>query len=114
MKQYFLKIHLNQTKNKAHEAVQDFARQYEKCLIDEPQFFQLVQNTRDKIAEVNKEFKRCQDIELHFLTHTDHSFSFSVESNFSFSVYEVKRYETATSGHDWGRDLTGDMKADAE
>ena len=77
MKQYFLKIHLNQTKNKAHEAVQDFARQYEKCLIDEPQFFQLVQNTRDKIAEVNKEFKRCQDIELHFPSRILHIHVFS-------------------------------------
>lgn len=113
MKQYFLKINIYTPKNKAHEAVQDFAKKYEKCLIDEPQFFQFVQNMKDEIALVNYHYKRCQDISLYFHKHTYGSFSFSVESNFSFSVYEVKRYETAPVSN-WGRDLMGDMKADAE
>ena len=114
MKQYFLKVNSYSPKNKAHESVQNFAMQYNKCLIDEPQFFKLVQNMKDKIAAVNSEFKRCQDIELQFRKLYDETFIFSVESNFSFSVYEVKRYELASPGRDWGRDLMGDMKADAE
>jgi hypothetical protein len=114
MKQYFLKINIYSPKNKAHEAIQNFAMQYEKCLIDEPQFFQFGENMKDKIAAVNSEFKRCQDIELQFRKMYDKSYIFSVESNFSFSVYEVKRYELSASGRDPVLDHYGDMKADAE
>ncbi len=80
-------------KNKAHEAVQEYARQYTKCLFDEPQFFQFVNKMKVKISEVNLEFKRCTDINLEFRKLHNDTFIFSVESNFSFSVYEVKRYE---------------------
>lgn len=114
MKQYFLKVNSYSPKNKAHEAVQNFAMQYNKCLIDESQFFQFIQNMKDKIAAVNNEFKRCQDIELQFWKLHDETFMFSVESNFSFSVYEVKRYECTPAVRDCGRDLMGDMKADAQ
>lgn len=114
MKQYFLKVNSYSPKNKAHEAVQNFAMQYNKCLIDEPQFFQYVQNMKNKIDVVNSEFKRCQDIELQFRKLHDETFIFSVESNFSFSVYEVKRYELAAKGRDPIFDLMGNMKADAE
>ena len=114
MKQYFLKINTYIPKNKAHEAVQEYARQYNKCLMDEPQFFQFAQNMKDKIAEINSKFKRCQDIELQFRKLYDETYIFSVESNFSFSVYEVKRYELTAVGRDPILDHYGDMKADAQ
>lgn len=100
MKQYFLNINTYCTKNKAHEVVQEYARLYTKCLFDEPQFFQFAQNMKEKIAEVNNQFKRCSDIHLEFRRLNDNTYIFSVDGNFSFSVYEVKRYELAPAPRD--------------
>lgn len=115
MKHYFIELTASYIpKNKAHKAVQEYARQYNKCLMDEPSFFQFVNEMKEKIAEVNSKFKRCQDIDLQFRKMHDGTFIFNVESNFSFSVYEVKRYELTAVGRDPILDHYGDMKADAE
>lgn len=93
MKQYFLQVTCYSPKNKAHEAVQAFMMQYNKCLIDEPRLHELIQSLKDKVKEINQNFPRCQDIEVYHRVCYDNSIHLSVESNFYFSITEVRRYE---------------------
>ena len=113
MKQYFLQVNCYITKNKAHEAVQAFMMHYNKCLIDEPRLHELIQSLKDKVEEINLAFPRCQDISVDHRVFHDGVIYLAIESNFHCSITDVQRYEVINT-RDWGRDLMGDMKADAE
>lgn len=113
MKQYFMDLQCYIPKNKAHEAVQKFVREYNHCLIDETKLNEFRINARLKVAEINKKFTRCQNILLEHNSFYNSSSRLSVEGNFYMDIQEIERFEL-TPVRDWGRDLMGDMKADAQ
>ena len=112
MKQYFMHLQCYIPKNKAHEAVQEFIRQYNHCLIDETKLNEFRAESRLKVAEINGQFPRSQNIMLEHHSFHIGSSRLSVEGNFYMDIQEIERFEL-TPVRDYGRDLMGDMKADA-
>lgn len=112
MKQYFMDLTCFIPKNKAHEAAQEFARQYQHCLIDEEnlneEFFPTLKKT---VEAINKKFTRCANIYFHYQEFHTGTMRAEIEGNFYFSIVEVKRYELhKPTGRDPIFDLMGDMK----
>lgn len=95
MKQYFLQVNCYIPKNKAHEAVQSFIMQYNKCLFDKLRLHELIQLLKYKVKEINLAFPRCQDIAVDHRLFRDGVIYLAVESNFHCSITEVQRYEVA-------------------
>lgn len=99
-------------KNKAHEAAQEFAREYQHCLIDERKLEEFLKTLRERVEEINQKFTRCQNICFNYQKFHTGSIRASIEGNFYFSIEEVKRFELSKStGKDPIYDLMGDMKA---
>ena len=97
MKQYFIWLKLNQPKNKACEAVQEFAQQYDNCLMDAPELDKFQAALDKRIDEVNHEFKRCTDIHKSWRGKTwegGYETMITVDAGVYFTYREVKRYET--------------------
>lgn len=116
MKQYFLKLELNQPKNKAQKAAQKFAEQYQDCLIDESRiegFKTLISLT---LQVINKEHPNCADLSFSTgkLWRDEHEHTITIDGGIYFTLRSVKRYELATTGRDPILDHYGDMKADAQ
>lgn len=93
MKQYFITINAYQTKNKAHEELQNLLRQYDNCLIDEQRLQQLLEDLKHHIIFINNKYTRCQDIKSGSSSFTHGHSSFYVEGNFHMSIVQVKRFE---------------------
>jgi len=93
MKQHFITITGYQTKNKAHAEIQAFAWEYDNCLIDDHNLYQLFDALAKKIAQINEKYARCQDIDWKLRSHTEGHQYVSVEGNFQMNITEVKRFE---------------------
>ena len=93
MKPYFFSGHFYIVKNKAHTELQEFAREYNHCLIDEEKLNRLKIDFRMKTNRVNARHTRCKNIELTAHSFDGRSFQFSVESNFQLTATPVTRYE---------------------
>ena len=115
MKQYFLKLDLNQPKNKAQKAVQEFAKQYADCLIDETKYQEFKAALDANIEEANKAFSNCGDIAPLFEKEDYYEKSemeIWVQAGITFKIRSVKRFELSEpTGRDPVYDLMGDMKA---
>lgn len=112
MKQYFMDLTCYIPKNKAHEAAQEFAREYQHCLIDEEKLEEFLKTMKDKVEAINKKFTRCQNIYFHYQEFHTGTMRAEIEGNFYFSIVEVKRHELSEpTGRDPIYDLMGDMKA---
>jgi len=95
MKQYFLKLDLNQPKNKAQKAVQEFAKQYADCLIDEPALKKLKLKIEKELQRINTEHPRCTDLSFtvseHWIDEFEHQIN--IDGGIYFSYRSVKRFE---------------------
>lgn len=112
MKQYFISGHFYVPKNRAHQQIQDFARTFNHCLIDEAKLTELKSAFKAKASDVNWLNKRCKDIDLQARSFDRVSFTFLVESNFQLTATPVERFELSEpTGRDPIYDLMGDMKA---
>ena len=98
MKQYFISGHFYIPKNKAHEQLQDFARTFNHCLIDEQKLNELKSAFKAKTSDVNWLNKRCQDIILQAQSFNQKTFTFLVDSNFQLTAIQVERYELTAPG----------------
>lgn len=92
MKQYFMEITCYSTKNKAHEELQEFARRYHHCLVNEPSLKQIKARFEEKMNQVNAAHPRCRNIELSGWKH-QYTQTIAIEGNFILSVKEIKRTE---------------------
>jgi len=96
---YFAKIaNLNMPKNKAHQALQDYAISIDNTLlISDHAKDQFITKINIKISEINQEYTRCQDISLsgwnHF-TISKEDISIGVHGNFYMIIYPVKNDTT--------------------
>lgn len=115
MKQYFMQLQLNQPKNKAQNALQEFAKQYADCLVDEKSYQNFKVTLDAKITEVNQEFTKCGDIPPLRESNPWHSpeeFEIFVSAGITFLIRSVKRFLLSKpTGRDPILDLYGDMKA---
>lgn len=93
MKQHFITINQYQTKNRAHEEMQQFTAPYGNCLIDDLKLSELLDLLKKEIREINGKYTRCQDIDWGTSSFTDGHSSFFIEGNFHMSITEVKRFE---------------------
>lgn len=94
MKQFFISAHLYQTKNQAHNEIQEIAKPYDKCLIDEVKLKELKSMLRKETDRVNLKYTRCHNLELRISNYGQSGAHYiSIESNFQLSITEVKRFE---------------------
>lgn len=99
MKHYFMQLELNQPKNKAQKALQEFAQQYADCLIDEESYKKFKTKLDTRIAEVNIEFFKCTDIPP---LREDNQWRYpkelqiNVDAGITFLIRSVKRVEEST------------------
>lgn len=112
MNQHFMELTCYQTKNKAHEELQQFVAQFNKCLIDDDQLVLLKSAVKQKIVEINNEYTRCKNIELSGWMNLPNCDTIGVDGNFVLSIKKIEMY-MLTPHRDPSRDLMGDMKADA-
>lgn len=93
MDKHFIVITRYQTKNKAHEEIQQYVAKWHNCLIDDAKLQELKDDIRREVDLVNTKHSRCQDITLELRSFTDHSQSISVEGNFIIGITKVRRFE---------------------
>ena len=95
MKQYFMSLVLNQPKNKAQEAAQEFAQQYKDCLIDETRLEGFKAEISLTLQEINKRYPRCGKLNFSSdkLWRDENESYISIDGGIYFTVRSVKRYE---------------------
>jgi hypothetical protein len=112
---YFAKTTFSTSaKNQATKAAQELGKKVSQTLIDNDEALNLfIENFKEEIDKINKEHPRCSDMSFHYRIYKDFGESYmNVRDCFTVTFYEVKQ-EFPEAGRDWGRDLMGDMKADA-
>lgn len=116
MKKYFADLApLINPKNKAEEAVQTFAKEVNHTLIHGDENLQLfVEQFKSRVKEINQHFARCRDISTDYRNYTDFGSMWVSASYVARIDFSEIKHEFPKPGRDWGRDLMGDMKADAE
>ncbi len=115
MKKYFAEMqHLNNPKNKSEEAVQTLARTMNRTLIHgEHALEQYVKQFRQKVDETNTKFPRCRYIDTEFRKYENQKTMWVSAHDVARIDFSEVETEFPVRTHDWGRDLMGDMKADA-
>lgn len=78
-------------KNKAHKAVQDYAKQIDGSLLYSDKARKLfIDDLKAKIKDVNKEFTRCGNVELSgWNLSKGQDKVVAVDSNFYMTIYQV-------------------------
>lgn len=104
-----------QAKNKAWEEVQKFAHEQDGTLIyGEQALKDFITAAAVKVDQVNSEYPRCKDIK--FNSHKIYNLNIysrvDLDDAFNIEFLPIKK-ELPAPCRDWGRDLMGDMKADA-
>ena len=93
MDKYFMELMCYQTKNKAHEELQQFALQYNDCLIDDAMLKKLKADLNTQIACVNSKYSKCKDIELSGWRNTPGHEAIAIDGNFIIQVKKIARFE---------------------
>jgi hypothetical protein len=116
MKKYFAEMqHLNNPKNKSEEAVQNLARTMNRTLIyGEEALEQYVKQFRQKVDEINTKFPRCKYIDTEYRNYKNYGSMWVSARDVARIDFSEVENEFNGRTRDWGRDLMGDMKADAE
>lgn len=93
---YFLNIQTYQTKNRAHEELQNCVSKWQHALVDEDTLKHLLDAIRETVNVINAKYTRCQDIVLmtQFYPRDNGSGIVWVEGNFHLSITKVLREET--------------------
>ena len=98
MNQYFMELTCYQTKNKAHKELQQFALQYNNCLIDDEMLKEFKSDLKNQINLVNDKYPRCKTIELSGWKNTPGSEAIAIDGNFVVQVKMVNRTELGNKG----------------
>lgn len=93
MKHYFITVRCHIPKNKAHEALQNFAKKYDSLVMDEANLARVIEKLKEKTMIVNRTFTRCQDIDIreHRYARFD-EVAVYVDSNFNMNANLVKGF----------------------
>ena len=94
MNKYFFKVTMTYTtKNKAHKAMQDFARLNDcMLLLSKESLDKFIAHFKQKLEWANATFKRCQDLEFSGSNRYDGTrlYNLSIEGNYVAVIYRVK------------------------
>jgi len=96
MKYYFVKLTLNQPKNKAQEAAQAFAETYKDCLFDKDKLEEFCEKiVPETIKKINEQHSRSANLEisLHPLWRDESELELHIDGGIFFSIRSVKRME---------------------
>ena len=93
---YFLTVSAYQTKNKAHEELQNFITKWQHALVDDDTLRNLLDAIHETVKVINAKYPRCQDISLmtQFHQHDNGSGIVWVDGNFHMGIIKVLREET--------------------
>jgi len=102
-------------KNQATKAAQELGKQVSQTLIQNDDALKVfIENFKTDIEKINNGHPRCADMQFSFREYKQYGEAYmSVHDCLMVTFYEVK-HEFPGDRRDWGRDLMGDMKADAE
>lgn len=116
MKQYFAHLaYQNNPKNKAEADVQHFARALNGTLIHGDENLQrFIEQFKIRVEEINLRYPRCKDISTSYRHYGDHNTIWISADDVTRIDFREVKHEFPEPGRHWGRDLMGDMKADAE
>jgi len=113
---YFAKTTMSTSpKNQATKAAQELGKKISLTLINNNEALNVfVENFKNEIEKLNKEYPRCGDMSFNFRLYKDYGEAYmSVHDCLTVTFYPVE-HEFPEAGRDWGRDLMGYMKPDAE
>ena len=115
MKKYFADMqYQNQPKNKAEAEVQNYARDLNGTLIHgEEKLQRFVAQFKIRVEEINLKYPRCRDISTNFRSYNDHNSMWVSADDVTRIDFKEVKHEFPEADRHWGRDLMGDMKADA-
>jgi hypothetical protein len=112
---YFAKTTMSTSpKNQATKAAQELGKEVSQTLIANDDALRIfIENFKNEIEKINTHHPRCTDMQFSFREYKQYGEAYiSVHDCLMVTFYEVKT-EFPEAGRDWGRDLMGDMKADA-
>ena len=93
MKKHFLQLQAYTTKNKAHEEIQNYVRQWHNAIVDDESLKNMLNDIEEEISRINAKHARCKDIYLSINSYTDNSIQYSVFENFYLTAHKVNREE---------------------
>lgn len=93
MNKHFLQLQAYSAKNKAHEEIQNYVRQWHNALVDDESLKKVVADLQAEIHRINTKHARCKDISLSVNSYTENSIQYSVFENFYLVAHKVSREE---------------------
>lgn len=93
MKKHFLQLQAYTTKNKAHEEIQKYVRQWHNALVDDESLKNVLNAIEEEISRINAKHARCKNISLSINSYTENTIQYSVFENFYLVAHKVKREE---------------------
>jgi len=91
MKKHFLQLQAYCTKNKAHEEIQKYVRQWHNALVDDESLKNVLNAIEEEISRINAKYARCKDISLSTNSYTENTIQYSVFENFYLVAHEIRR-----------------------
>ena len=91
MNKHFLQLQAYSTKNKAHEEIQNYVRQWHNAIVDDESLKNMVNDIEKEISRINAKHARCKDISLSINSYTENSIQYSVFENFYLVAHKVRR-----------------------
>jgi len=91
MKKHFLQLQAYTTKNKAHEEIQNYVRQWHNAIVDDESLKNMLNDIEEEISRINAKHARCKDIYLSINSYTENSIQYSVFENFYLTAHKVNR-----------------------
>lgn len=95
---HFLQLQAYSTKNKAHEEIQNYVRQWHNAIIDDGSLKNMVNDIEKEISRINTKHARCKDISLSINSYTENTIQYSVFENFYLVAHKVRREELSQKG----------------
>jgi len=91
MNKHFLQLQAYSTKNKAHEEIQNYVRQWHNAIVDDQSLKIMLNAIEEEITSINAKHARCKDISLSINSYTENSIQYSVYENFYLVAHKVSR-----------------------
>ena len=93
MDKHFLQLQAYSTKNKAHEEIQNYVRQWHNAIVDDESLKTVLNAIEEEIARINAKYARCKDISLSINSYSANTIQYSVFENFYLVAHKVSREE---------------------
>lgn len=92
MKKYIINVTCYSPKNRVIKQLQDFARQYNKVVVDEHKLAEFAAELNQETRNVNERNPRCMDVEFRFAEFETGAKSIYITSEIDIKVTEIKDF----------------------